>query len=359
MTVTLRRGVLLCIVGAVACGARSDLRFEGGDGVHASTSSAATGGAPPCADMTFAGDRSGAVGLALDATHAYWVTPDGNLERGALASGASEVVGHFESSEPLVLDLSDSHVYVGVTDRLIRVPKTGGPSEIVASGHFAPYDIEVDGDAIWLFDASGSVYRWRAADGLVSLVNGLTVPGFIAVDAADVYVAAFLAMINNTLVMGALLRIAKDGGAPDVLASRFSYPFGVRVDASHVYWGTRPDGSTDFEQRLWSRSKSGGAPTQLATVPLHRAVAFVIDDAFAYVTVGDHGDLAPYGGLFRVPLAGGIAEPIYERQGVHFAEAAVSATSFAVAVYPPAEDPTAQVNNVEVFCKRLHPGNAQ
>src|SRR5262245_47966320 len=99
------------VVAQVACGARDTLRVDGRDGGAPTTGSSASstgsgaGGAggeggsrPPCPVNAFAGDRTGGVRTAIDATHAYWTTVEGALERGSLATGEVTTLARLDDS---------------------------------------------------------------------------------------------------------------------------------------------------------------------------------------------------------------------------------------------------------------------
>lgn len=105
--------------------------------------------------------------LALDATHVFWVTGDGNVHRAA-PDGAQVELLHAGTEDPdrapQGIALDDKYVYWSswgscvnaagcggkkIHGRVQRVAKVGGAKEILAEGEFLPTGIGVDSKAVY------------------------------------------------------------------------------------------------------------------------------------------------------------------------------------------------------------------
>jgi hypothetical protein len=303
-----------------------------------------------------AGDRSGGVRLAHDATHAYWTTAEGWLERGSLATGDVEPLVQLASSSAAIA-LSDTHVYAADAVQLRRIPKAGGEFESLAPGSFAPMDLAVADERVYLLDRgdiiSGALFEWTPESGLAKRLDFLDFPRAVAVDATDVYLIANGALWEGDYVTGPLLRVPRDGGAAEVLASGLPEPFGVELDAETIYWGVGLDATWSLAPALFARRKAGGEIATLATLSDGLPVAFAIDDAFAYVTLPrfSNGDLTT-STLYRVPLAGGEPSALREEAASFFTEPAANATHVALTQQKAPNAPTKEIADVLVICKR-------
>jgi hypothetical protein len=85
------------------------------------------------------------------------------------------------------------------------------------------------------------------------------------------------------------MRVAKTGGAPQVLASGQAHPAGVAVDDRHVYWLT----STGLHRA----PKAGGVVKRLASERPSPAGAILVDATHVYWVA--------YAGVVRTPKTGG------------------------------------------------------
>lgn len=217
-----------------------------------------------------------------------------------------ELEKHMDLEGLATLAADDTMLYVAVTrdlstmsttraktptGRIFRLPLRGGaPADLVTG--IEPHAIAVDRERVW-FDGS-SIPKQGGAAAPSSAKGALA----IAVDEDHVYF---------TNKGGRVLRIAKTGGAPTVLASGLpDEPAAIALDGTHVYvsavtWSS----SATQEQGVVGRvPKQGGALEVLAKgIPTARGAWVSGDDVF--VVTGRSG--RP-GAVLRVPKAGG--EPV-------------------------------------------------
>ncbi|MBE7481953.1 MAG: hypothetical protein HS104_18490 [Polyangiaceae bacterium] len=244
----------------------------------------------------------------------------------ACVSGECEpsVVYSDPNASPTGLALGESAVFWTDTylDQIGTAPKTGGSPKILASDTSSPWGIAVDATQVyWASDWDESVWKIPQSGGaktkLADVPSSGTTAG-LAVSGATLYwlgadalratpVAGGTTQVlgtastpsSLTLVIdagnaywgswsdGNVMRMPLAGGAPSVLASA-SFPNDVDADASSLYYGD--------DNGLWKVAKSGGAPTQLASV---------IGGVYNVATDGAHVYYSEGTLLYRVPVAGG------------------------------------------------------
>ncbi len=175
--------------------------------------------------------------LAVDDFNVYW-----NDDRYALstpnAGGETLTLADTKQHCPIYLSVDQKWLYYSdtVSAKLRRVPKGGGPSDVVGAG------------AGWIVNDENAVY-WAA----------------------------------HPRIWKAL----KSGGAPQILVDNHVRPFALVHDETALYWAETP---FDSAMRIFSMSKMGGAPTQLAEVVSITALAvhptglyFITQTSFAWV----------------------------------------------------------------------------
>jgi hypothetical protein len=195
-------------------------------------------------------------GLAVDATHVYWMM-SGELGPGIGAvmrvprdGGAPETL-HADAFYPGELAVDETSVYFTMLDgfglttgQVVKVPKSGGAAVTLASDQECPYAIAVDALAVYWTNSGTGCYF------------GYPVP-----------------------TNGAVMKVAKDGGSPLALAPEQPAPGGLALDDTHVYWTTR--GSGERSGAVVKAAKDGTSRTTLVPgQPLPAAIAVDESDVF-------------------------------------------------------------------------------
>ena len=113
-------------------------------------------------------DTPAAPMLVLDATWAYLVTSRGV---GRVARSGGEYEPLLESTSRFIdgLRLDETHLYVLLNNTLVRLPKTGGTSEVLATGLRGEGGFDLSGEHVVVVTPRG-VERVRRTGGLKSLV---------------------------------------------------------------------------------------------------------------------------------------------------------------------------------------------
>jgi sugar lactone lactonase YvrE len=170
--------------------------------------------------------------VVVDETVLYWINDDPDSAAGGvftmpkLGGARRQLVSPDAWRDPrfdaqpqaVTLVLDESHVYVVVNNQnnlsasgaLLKVSKSGGPATILALDSESPLDAAVD---------DTHLYWTRNRANRALLVDG------------------------EAEIPGAVVRIAKDGGEPEVLAEHQNRPQGVVLDETHVYWANQVSGN--------------------------------------------------------------------------------------------------------------------
>jgi hypothetical protein len=240
---SLHLSVLAVVLGLAAasgaCGARSELLSSGapgstdaggagaggvGGGGDAGGSGGAGGGACGALGASCAADTDCCEGTCIQGTCAAPPPPcaedEGNV---ILMSGLTD---------PYSMDGDPTSLFVGQLEAgkdLLRVPKAGGPSEVlVASVDHADF-IVVQQKTVF-FASEDAVRSVPAAGGSSSLLAGAFGPAGFAVTNEDIFLAEYLAQD--------LVRIDRESLATEVLASGLSGIYRVAVAQGNVFFSS-------------------------------------------------------------------------------------------------------------------------
>jgi hypothetical protein len=174
--------------------------------------------------------------------------------------------------------------------RVVRIPLDGGAPTVIAAGLELPGAIAVDGDDVFVATAA-QVLR-LPGDGSAAPVALVTVdrtvgPGLV-VDATHVYYTV-------SASPGAVRRVPRAGGTPESIAEGDAYPAALVLRGGRVYWNASGD------NRVRSANVDG---TDVRTVAVEQNVPglglAVSDDGVFWFT---EGDFPPK--VMKAPLAGG------------------------------------------------------
>lgn len=194
-------------------------------------------------------------GLNIDADYVYWNSYFTNdVRRVAKLGGAVTTLTKMPSSDPLLtgiaVDSGDVYFMSGVLDSVYSVPKTGGVATRRASHtrgtHTGPGGIVVDGtDVFFTGHSEGALGRLDMTTGMfTSLFSGQYNLRFIAVDDKRVYAARYGS--SGPRQPGAILSVPRAGGPGSVLTEMDrGGPWGIAVDAKHVYFTNIHEGTVN------------------------------------------------------------------------------------------------------------------
>lgn len=290
-------GVIVVLIGAVAWGCSNvvaDPRAatSGAGGTSATSSSSGATSATTAAASSGSGGGGGAGGTTSAASSSTTSSGTGSC------SPCPPVVLASDVAYPNDLALDDHYVYVSVwgggsagpdttSGSLQRVPKAGGPAEVLASGLDHPGWIGVDGSTLFATIGSTVVSVPKGGGALTQLATFTDKPTALALDDDAVYVALYL--------QASVVRIPKAGGAPAVVATANGSPLSLLVDAMNLYW---TDGTG-----LYAMPKAGGTPVALTTQYAGRLAA----DADTLYT---YHPPSPTGDVWRIAKLGGALDAL-------------------------------------------------
>ena len=228
----------------------------------------------------------------------------------------------------IAVDMTSLYFTDAALGTVMKAPLSGGPPVALATGQVNPGFLAIDATNIYWANQGTAVSDW--ADGAIMMVsiNGGTPVTLasaqnylsaIAVDATNIYWASG-GTTKNHFADGALLTLPLSGGTPVTLASKQIGPYGIAVNSTHIYWinlGTSQFAGLVEDGSVMKMTLSGGAPTTLASAqPAPLAIA--VDATSVY--------WATSGTVAKVPLGGGTPSIIASSQSQPF-QIAVDSTS--------------------------------
>lgn len=223
--------------------------------------------------------KGGGNALLLDGDSLYALTWDGGIKV-PKKGGAPEKLP--KGVKPAALDAANFY-WMGVetgpktiegrSGTIESAPRAGGPSRTLAKGQFSPKQIAVDASGVYWVCAgtSGNGY----ADGFVLGTKPAGGKPFFNVDKLLTSNAhSILTDAENVYWLsdgevgkdnGALVKAAKSGGAPTVLAQGITFAAqDFAADVAAVYWVSTGKKGTSTGA-VWRVAKSGGTPTAVVT----------------------------------------------------------------------------------------------
>lgn len=205
--------------------------------------------------------------------------------RGVLVDGdyAFVVTGGFAKADNAVLRISAT---TGVVETLVRVPQ-------ILTG-----ELVLDDKYVYFTSESGNVIlRVSRIGGLAVPVVETTRPIHLAIDDTHLYYATFLPQAAG----GAVMRVAKSGGSPELLVEGQTGVDQLVVDRDSVFFRSNSG--------IWRVGKGGGkAECLLPASPDHNVDRLVGDSSHLYFFqgIGSSGKYA----IARLPKQGGTPETI-------------------------------------------------
>ncbi len=183
--------------------------------------------------------------VRLDATHAYWVTDDADTDTGAadeilLDGGDQQALATGQAGGPVALAVDATNLYwadYGTTDggSVWKVPLAGGPAVELASAMYPSY-LAVDANNVYWSTLSAGVQEVAIDGGAVTTLVGIDYGSAgIAVDSNNVYFGFDESIEAMSLATGSI----------SVLANNQTYPQGMILDGTTLYWTTTGTNETD------------------------------------------------------------------------------------------------------------------
>jgi hypothetical protein len=187
-------------------------------------------------------------GLAVDATSVYW-TDNGTLKKVAIGGGNPTTIAAAKARN---IAVDATSVYFTTDTSIAKVPIGGGSPTPLVTGLASPGWIVVDAaNVYWTDTVAGTVQKVPLGGGSPTTLARGQSPSAMALDSSNLYWTNF----NEDGPGAMLMKVPIAGGNVTALASGLRTPYGIAVDAANVYW------TSNFA--VMSVSKEGGSPTTL------------------------------------------------------------------------------------------------
>jgi hypothetical protein len=253
--------------------------------------------------------------VAVDMNAIYWVDEaGGEVLRAPKRGGLTMTLygdsggGGFSPGSSITVDGGDVYWTSDVEQNKVRrsslmhLEKNGGRPTLVASSTTAHLQsVVVDEQSIYWVTGSAVMRAPKSGGQAVQLLGGQSGADAVAVDDTDAYVAC-AGTEAKQYGDGAVMVVAKKGGATKVLSAGSPHAANVQIDAKNVYWQAATG--------VMKVPKAGGAATVLA--PLVAPIDdLALDDAYVYFAA--HKGPAD-GTIARVKKDGGPVEVLASGQ---------------------------------------------
>ncbi len=228
---------------------------------------------------------------------------------------------------PLGLAVDSDAIYWNTSDRVLRLPLSGGEVQTLASGLNSLKELILRGDNLYVSRAPIPARRDRrgaaSAEGVILRIP--TRPGTVTTLATSRFVASGLTVdeefaywsLDETAdfsdISAAILKVPLAGGVTTTLASRQEEPLGMFVTDSSLYWVNcgRDCGEVTRNGSLVRLDLRGGSPTTLAAH--QRSPGDVVvhgNDVYWSSAPGSEGS----GSILHASLLGGSPTTLADRQ---------------------------------------------
>lgn len=238
--------------------------------------------------------------LAVGADRIAWIG-DHSVWVAAQDGAGSEDMNQYTSFVSDRVALDDAGVYLGTSRELMSAPTGASRFSTLAPLDHQTAAMVTDGGSVYLTDqeslsteANGSVKRIDVATGEVTVIaDQLFAPWGVAVDATHVYF--------TDATLGGVYRVTKGGGEVQQLAVDLHQPRHLVVGDAHVFFNTNDDlddPPAPTAAKVFRIPLEGGEPEMVADNEGYFAREMTIDDQYVYWIIEGSG-------IWRAPLAGG------------------------------------------------------
>jgi len=252
------------------------------------------------ASTTLASNEGTTTDIAVDAKNVYWMNYAKELRAMPKDGGAPRTL--FAQDQPMTFAIDDAFAYVTTTSAVWRVALEGGAPEKLVEARVSEAIAIDDAYVYWVDrgtvgDDSTALSRVAKTGGAAQVLasgRGLfskTVMNALVVDATSVYWVA-------TRADGVVAKIAKTGGAPETLVSGLVCPYALRSNGDALFFANAviACGPDKMPNRIFSSvARAGGATTSIANAePVGVNGAFAIDARNLYWAGGGQGGRGIY-----------------------------------------------------------------
>lgn len=269
--------------------------------------------------------------LRLAGAELFWLTDDALWKMPAAGGAAAKLTSGLVQPDALRVDEARAYwlTYGGQGAGLHAIARAGGAAEdlVLAAAPMPLRDLALDDESVFFTNApAGKVMKVAKNGGAPSVVaSNLDGPTSIEVDGADVFVV-------ESGEPGAIVRVG--GGQKVTIASSRPNPRDLALDAQYVYW---IDGGA-FDPKLQKNvgaaiaraPRAGGAASVVA--PVEDASHLAVAGAWVYTCVGDVVMRAPATGGALATFAGAQESPSALAIGlgfVHWSDRGTAAKAWA------------------------------